>query len=123
MTTFREMQEEDVEQVFLNSDEFGETCSIYRFSGSGVDAHGQPTGDWEAVAEDVACLASLMGTPKVVSRDGLPVEIEFDVLLPAGTDVAARDRIAVSGMSDSVEVVLAWAGDGGIAVWGVAARG
>lgn len=84
-------------------------CTIQRDEGSNLDESGKPISSWSDLATEVPCL--LEGYPvRMIGRGGVQVfdtmkgVVELlNLMLPAGTDVEAADRITtLVRRSDSV---------------------
>jgi hypothetical protein len=69
------------------------TCSIERFTSTGEDAFGQPTGVWGVLADDVPCFYWEQAEREVIGQRINAVFAGAHVQMEARTDVHAGDRI------------------------------
>lgn len=93
---------EDLQTVQLSM-----KCTVERFTQSGVDPDGHPIGSWETLHEDLSCWYWEATYRNILQeRDGPNVQVIEAyprLIVPALTDITARDRIAsITGVDGEV---------------------
>ena len=95
-----------VYSALLNS-----SADIQRFTSTGVDAHGQPTGAWANSSTGIKCrIRELAGVSnannEIIDSSGTAVVASHEVWLLPGVSITEKDRVVHGGITYDVQFVV-----------------
>lgn len=93
-----------------------ETVTIVRTTPGGLDPYGDPIPGTTTEVPVGGCLVAAAGSTEAVTQGRTPLEADYDIYLPDGTDVRRADQMRIRGaLCDVVGAPFGWTGMGMVA--------